>query len=107
MDAVTHVDHACRGEGTTYGSGVVHVVVVSEDRYRPVGGAKTFEWTGDAGDVVGGDGDEVAGNCDEVRSLLVDKVDYAIQALRCHPAVHVDVAYVHHPIPIEREREPG
>src|SRR5919112_2056445 len=100
MYAVAHIDHAGREEGATHSSGIVHVVVVSEYCYRPVGGAKTLERSGDIKD-------EVAGNSDKVRLLLVDKVDYAIQTLRRHPAVHVDVAYVDHPVPVEREREPG
>ncbi len=83
------------------------MVVVSEYCYRPVRGAKTLERSGDTKDVVGRDGDKVAGNSDKVRLLLVDEVDYAIQPLRRHPAVHVDVADVDHPVPVERECEPG
>src|SRR5215204_3000728 len=107
MYAVAHIDHAGRQEGATHSSSIVHVVVVSEYCYRPVGCAKTLERSDATKDVVGRDGDEVAGNSDKVRLLLVDKVNYAIQMLRRHPAVHVDIAYVDHPVPVEREREPG
>src|SRR5215207_8331169 len=107
MDAVAYIDHAGREEGATYSSGIVHVVMVAEYCYRPVGGAKPLERSDDTKDVVCRDGDEVAGNSDKVRLLLVDKVNYAIQTLRRHPAVHVNVAYVDHPVPVERERKPG
>src|SRR5215212_8492928 len=107
MDAVAHIDHAGRQEGATHSSGIVHVVVVSEYCYHPVGCAETLERSDASKGVVGRDGDEVAGNSDKVRLLPVDKVDYAIQTLRRHPAVHVDIAYVDHPVPVERECEPG
>jgi hypothetical protein len=60
-----------------------------------------------AEDVVGRDGDEVPGDHDEVWLLLIDKADYTIQTLWRHPTIHMEVAYVHDPVPVEREREPG